>query len=117
GHRWLAPVAAADLDGDGAVEIAYIDRPHLAKTLRVWRYLPQGLEHVADLQGLTNHKFGWEFIAGGLRDCGGPPELILASADWQRIMAVRLHNEELATDAIGPFTGLESIETAMVCRS
>ena len=36
-HRWLAPLGAADLDGDGHLEIAYIDRPHLAKTLRVWR--------------------------------------------------------------------------------
>ena len=27
-HRWLAPVGAVDLDGDGAVEIAYVDRPH-----------------------------------------------------------------------------------------
>jgi hypothetical protein len=35
--RWLAPVAAADLDGDGAMELAYVDRPHLARTLRVWR--------------------------------------------------------------------------------
>lgn len=37
-NRWLAPVAIADLDGDGLTELAYIDRPHLAKTLRVWRF-------------------------------------------------------------------------------
>lgn len=36
--RWLAPAAVADLDGDGLVELAYVDRPHLAKVLRVWRY-------------------------------------------------------------------------------
>ena len=29
-NRWLAPIGAADLDGDGHMEIAYIDRPHLA---------------------------------------------------------------------------------------
>lgn len=34
-HRWLAPVGAADLDGDGRIELAYVDRPHLAKTLRI----------------------------------------------------------------------------------
>ena len=27
-NRWLAPIGAADLDGDGRIEIAYIDRPH-----------------------------------------------------------------------------------------
>jgi hypothetical protein len=36
-NRWLAPIGAADLDGDGRVEIAYVDRPHLARTLRIWR--------------------------------------------------------------------------------
>ena len=36
--RWLAPVGVADLDGDGTVEIAYVDRPHLAKRLRIWRF-------------------------------------------------------------------------------
>ena len=36
-HRWLAPVGAADFDGDGRIEIAYVDRPHLAKIVRLWR--------------------------------------------------------------------------------
>ncbi len=36
--RWLAPIGAADFDADGHMEIAYIDRPHLAQTLRIWRY-------------------------------------------------------------------------------
>ena len=26
--RWLAPLGAADLDGDGRVEIAYAETPH-----------------------------------------------------------------------------------------
>ena len=34
----LAPLGAADLDGDGKIELAYIDRPHLAKILRIWRF-------------------------------------------------------------------------------
>ena len=34
-NRWLAPigVGAADLDGDGFFELAYVDRPHLAKNV------------------------------------------------------------------------------------
>ena len=39
-NRWLAPtgIGAADLDGDGQIELAYVDRPHLAKTLRIFRF-------------------------------------------------------------------------------
>jgi len=37
---WLSVASAADMDGDGFVEIAYVDRPYLAKTLRVVRYVP-----------------------------------------------------------------------------
>ncbi len=45
-NRWLAPLGAADLDEDGAMELAYIDRPHLAKTLRIWRFKDRALTHV-----------------------------------------------------------------------
>ncbi len=88
--RWLAPVAIADLDGNGTVDLAYVDRPHLAKTLRVWSWAPGGLTEIADLQGVTNHRIGEEFISGGLRDCGDGPEMIVAEADWSGTVAVTL---------------------------
>ena len=80
--RWLAPIGATDLDGDGHVELAYIDRPHLAKTLRIWRYRDSVLTEIAALPGFTNHRIGEDFISGGLRDCGTGPEMIVASANW-----------------------------------
>ena len=63
--RWLAPLVAADLDGDGWIEIAYIDRPHLAMVLRVWRFENGVLHPVAEASGLTNHQFGADVIEGG----------------------------------------------------
>jgi len=114
-HRWLAPVAAADLDGDGHVELAYVDRPHLAKTLRIWRYRDGALSHVADAPGFTNHRIGWDFIAGGLRDCGQGPELVLASGDWSRLMAARLSAGRIAARPIGAYTGPESLAAALTC--
>jgi hypothetical protein len=71
--RWLAPVGVADLNGDGVTDIAYVDRPHLAKTLRVWSWAPGGLTEIAALEGVTNHRIGDEVIWGGLRDCGRGP--------------------------------------------
>ncbi|KUJ79908.1 FG-GAP repeat domain-containing protein [Ruegeria profundi] len=86
--RWLAPIGAADLDGDGHIEIAYIDRPHLAKMLRIWRFQNGGLTEIATLPGLTNHRIGQDFITGGIRDCGRGLELIVVSADWHQIVSV-----------------------------
>lgn len=114
-NRWLAPIGVADLDGDGAVEIAYIDRPHLAKTLRVWRYRDDALVPVADLPGLTNHRIGERDIGGGLRDCGDGPEMITANADWTQVMATRLIDGQLTTRSIGVHVDRGSFATALAC--
>ena len=114
-HRWLAPIGAADMDGDGAIEVAYIDRPHLAKTLRVWRYVDGALVNVADLAGLTNHRIGESDIGGGMRICGGVVEAITASADWQRVVATRFENGTLTSRDVGPHTGRASLKAALGC--
>lgn len=88
-HRWLAPAGIADFDGDGVFEIAYVDRPHLRKELVFVRLDGDRLVETLRLPGLTNHRIGDDFISGGMRDCGQGPELVLASADWARLMLVR----------------------------
>jgi hypothetical protein len=117
--RWLSVIGAADLDGDGKTEIAYIDRPHLAKTLRLWRYETAGtkatLTPVADLKGLTNHQIGWDYILGGIRTCGSQPEIITADAGWTQIQSTTLGGESLATKSIAPYTGPKSIQGALDC--
>jgi len=100
-NRWLAPIGAADLDGDGLVEIAYIDRPHLARILRVWRYQAGVLHQVATLGGLTNHRIGEAFISGGIRNCGAAPEMILATSDWSRLVAARFDGQRILTRDLG----------------
>ncbi|MEJ8559909.1 VCBS repeat-containing protein [Yoonia sp. GPGPB17] len=116
-NRWLAPIGVADLDGDGLVEIAYIDRPHLAKTLRVWRFVDGALEPVADLPGLTNHRIGEADIGGGVRDCGQGPEMITASADWTQIMATTLTAGTLQTRSIGTHVDRSSFAKALACET
>lgn len=115
-NRWLAPIAGADMDGDGLVELAYIDRPHLVKTLRVWRFENGGLKEVAALKGLTNHRIGERDIGGGLRDCGQGPEMIVASADWQHLVAVRFDANKLSARNIGPHEGRASFARALACK-
>lgn len=115
-NRWLAPIGAADLDGDGRIEIAYIDRPHLAKVLRVWRFENDALTEIATVPGLTNHRIGEDFISGGVRDCGDGPELITADGGWHNIVGTRLQDDVLITRKIGVFQGRSSFEEALACR-
>ena len=114
-NRWLAPIGAVDMDGDGAMEIAYIDRPHLAKTLRLWRYRDRQLTQIATLKGLTNHKIGWDHIPGGIRDCGSGPELITANGDWSKVMATRMTGGDLIMRPLAPYVGPDSLNTALTC--
>ena len=113
-NRWLAPVGAADLDGDGRVEIAWVDRPHLARVLTVWRYEDRSLAPVAAAEGFSNHRIGWDYIPGGIRDCGAGPEMVLASGDWARVMAVTLSGGDLQARALGPYDA-QALADALVC--
>ena len=115
-NRWLAPLGAADLDGDGRIELAYVDRPHLAKTLRVWRFDNGALVHVADRPGLTNHRIGEDFISGGIRDCGDGPEIVTANGDWSRVMGTRLQSGRLQSRDLAPFRGPASMTAALACK-
>lgn len=120
-NRWLAPIGAADLDGDGMMEIAYVDRPHLARTLRVWRYVPGGLTgqdqlvEMAALENLTNHRIGEPFITGGIRDCGTGPEMITANQGWTQVMATTLSDGVLHTRPLGSFSQ-DAVVLAMTCQ-
>ncbi|WP_421701484.1 VCBS repeat-containing protein [Aliiroseovarius sp.] len=117
-NRWLAPIGIGDLDGDGKIEIAYVDRPHLAKTLRVFRLDPAGtLTEVAQRPGFSNHRIGWDFIPGGLRVCADGPELIVASGDWRQVMAVRFDGTTLSARALGRYDGPDSLNAALSCPS
>jgi hypothetical protein len=117
-NRWLAPVGlgAADLDGDGEVEFAYVDRPHLAKTLLILRRDGKTLRVVASLEGVTNHRIGETDIAGGIRECGQGPEMIVATADWSDVLAVKFDGASFATQVLAPHEGRETFEQAMACR-
>ncbi len=114
-NRWLAPIGASDLDGDGVMEIAYIDRPHLAKTLRVWRYESETLTEVAAAGGLTNHRIGEDFISSGIRDCGDGSEMITANANWSRLIATRFDGETITARDLGAWSQ-SNLTRAMGCN-
>lgn len=115
-HRWLAPAGWGDFDGDGQTEIAYVDRPHLARELVFLRLNGSRLTEIARTSGLTNHQIGMDWIAGGARRCAGRDSLILASADWSRMVEVQLAaNGQAVTRDLGPLAGPRALDAALSC--
>lgn len=115
-NRWLAPLGAADLDQNGTMDVAYIDRPHLAKTLRIWRFENGALVHSADLVGYTNHRIGERDIAGGIRTCNGIPEMVVATSDWNRLVAITFDGADFKVEALGRDTTRPAFARAMACK-
>lgn len=114
-HRWLAPAGIADLDGDGRIEIAYVDRPHLARELVVVRLEGAELIELARLAGLTNHRIGDRVIRGGVRDCGTGPDLRLAEPTWTRVMRVVFQDGRLTAQPLGAIAGPKGLDAALAC--
>ena len=117
-NRWLAPtgVGAADLDGDGRVELVFVDRPHLAKTLRIYEFREGNLKLEASFQGVTNHRIGERDIAGGIRTCAGAPEVIVADDRWREIVAIRWDGTRFDLSRLGPHRGRADFQKAMACK-
>ncbi len=57
-NRWLNPAAAADFDGDGRTEIAYVETPHIGGTLRIFEFDGETLVQEYEAFGFSNHAIG-----------------------------------------------------------
>lgn len=113
-NRWLAPIGAADFDGDGVTDIAYVDRPHLAKTIRIFTF-DGGLSEAAQIPGYSNHRIGEDFISGGVRDCGQGPEMIVARGDWSGIVALGWDGSGIAETPLGADVSQPAFAAALAC--
>ncbi|MEM8880234.1 MAG: VCBS repeat-containing protein [Pseudomonadota bacterium] len=114
-NRWLAPIGVADFNADGLMDIAYVDRPHLARTLRVWTFEAGALREIASAGGFSNHRIGEDFITGGVRNCGAGPEMVIADAGWTQVMVARMENGAIIGAPVAPFS-TEAIAAALACR-
>ena len=115
-HRWLAPVGVGDFDGNGRVEIAYVETPHLGKVLKIYHYFNRELVLATAVQGFSNHRIGDDFISGGVRNCGQGDEIITADASWQRIMSTTVRGGNVSNRVVGTVAERGGFARVMACR-
>jgi hypothetical protein len=90
-YRWLNPAGIGDFDGDGGLEIAYVETPHIGGILYILSLDGDGLRREGRLQGFSNHAMGSRAL--GLSavldlDGDGAEELILPAAGRRALRVV-----------------------------
>lgn len=111
-YRWLAPLGAADFDGDGRIEFAYVLRPHLDATLTLVRLEGSALVAVAASAGLPNHRYREAVIEGGVADCADGVMILTSETNWHAIIATRLRDGRLISRTVGAYAGPGSFAVA-----
>jgi hypothetical protein len=87
-NRWLNPLGAADVDGDGRSEVLVVLTPHIGGTLVVYDYSVRGFTEKWRLSGFSNHIIGSRELAlHAFHDVDGDGTLdvILPSADRREL--------------------------------
>jgi len=97
-HRWLNPIGVADFDGDGTVEVAYVETPHIGGILRILSLQEGRLVEEASWAGFSNHEIGSREL--GLSaildfDEDGLPEIFLPSARRRSLRVLRYRDGEI----------------------
>ncbi len=82
-NRWLNPVGAADFDGDGRTEVAFVETPHIGGTLRLYEFRDRKLHEDHAARGFSNHAIGSrEQTQAALHDwtSDGVPDIAIPNA-------------------------------------
>jgi len=60
--RWLNPAGIADFNGDGVLDIALVQMPHLVKRLELWSLKDGLLIRTTKAENFSNHKLGSPYL-------------------------------------------------------
>ncbi len=90
-NRWLNPVGAGDFDGDGRVETAHVETPHIGGSLILSRRQGARLVEVRRESGFFNHRMGSPILGlSAVLDANddGVPDIIVPDENRRAIRIV-----------------------------
>lgn len=116
---WFVIVGIVDFDGDGILEIVYVDCFYLVKILCILNVCVEDgvwlLIEVGVLDGVINYKYCDFNIEGGICICD-MFEVILVDVKWDCIVGVMMDNGVFVVWDIVVYCGVDSLICVLVCE-
>jgi hypothetical protein len=112
-HTWINPAGIADFNGDGRLDVAYVQMPHVLGRLRLWTLQAERLIEIDAISDVSNHVAGSRQI--GLAavadfDGDGTMDIAIPSLDrrWLRFIGFKggareLRRSPLPSPAVSDF--------------
>lgn len=96
-HRWLNPIGFGDFDGDGRLEIAVVQTPHIGGTVKLYRLVGATFALLAERGYYSTHVLGSTDLGlGQVISLGQRDALLLPNQERDHLVVLALRNGHLA---------------------